>query len=414
MSNESDRPKSHRPDAQQPTGAADHLAGFVGSMSGLRVVDLTTNVAGPWATQILAELGADVIKIERESGDDTRGWGPPFWGDAHEGVSFSALNRGKRSVVLDLRSEAGRSIFERLVRDADVLVQNLRPGALERLGFDWQRLQQLNPRLVYAELSGFGHVGPRAQEPAYDPLMQAYSGLMSLVGEDDRPPSRIPVSVLDMGTGMWTAIAVLDALRSRDRTGAGAHLQLSLLETALSWMPFQLLGHLASGKVPRRQGSGTPGIAPYQAFETDDGYIVIAAGNQRLWESLCGAIDRPDLTADGRYLDNARRVENRDALVDELTGVLRTRPTDDWFARLQQAGVPCSPLNTLDAVVTDEQVAALGVVEQFTHPIDGHDYAIVRVPINVDGERHHIQRLAPRLGEHTAEVLAELDDEETR
>lgn len=384
--------------------------GAQGSLTGSRVVDLTTNVAGPWATQILAELGADVVKIERPSGDDTRGWGPPFWGDGPDSVTYSSLNRGKRSVVLDLRSDEGRRALEALVRDADVLVQNMRPGALERLGFGAERLRKANPRLVYAEMSGFGHVGPRSDEPAYDPLMQAYSGLMSLVGEDERPPSRIPVSVLDMGTGMWTAIAVLDALRTRDRTGVGAHLQMSLLETALSWMPFQLLGHLASGRVPRRQGSGTVGIVPYQAFETADGHLVIAAGNQRLWESLCAVIERPDLVVDERFRDNSARVQHREELLGELTTVLRTRATDEWFDRLQAAGVPCSPLNTLDEVVDDEQVVALDAVQRFRHPTDGHDYAIVRLPINVDGRRHRIERLAPRLGEHTDEVLAEIAD----
>ncbi len=394
-------------DGDTPTAAFDP-SGVAGSLTGIRVVDLTTNVAGPWATLILAELGADVVKIERESGDDTRSWGPPFWGDGEEGTTYSSLNRGKRSVVADLRSDEGRRLLDALIADADVLVQNMRPGSLERLGYGADRLRREHPRLVYADLSGFGHRGPRREEPAYDPLMQAYSGLMSLIGEDGQPPARVPVSALDMGTGMWTVIAVLDALRTRDVTGEGAHLQLSLLETALSWMPFQILSHLASGRMPPRQGSGTPGIAPYQAFETGDGHLVIAAGNQRLWESLCTALERPDLAADPRYADNASRVRHRDELVDELTAILRTRSTSEWFEALQAVGVPCSPLNTIDTVVEDKQVQATGAIQRFAHPTGGHDYAIIRLPISVDGQRHRLQRLAPRLGEHTDEVRAEL------
>jgi len=400
--------------SRTPIGRKDIVAtpvvgGAIGSLQGVRIIDLTTNVAGPWATQILGDLGADVIKVERDTGDDTRGWGPPFWPGSDESVSFSALNRSKRSIVLDLKSDEGAATLDKLIAMADVVIQNMRSGAFEQLGYSWERLQELNADLVYADMSGFGHVGPRSREPAYDPLMQAYSGVMSLTGEDGRPPARIPVSVLDKGTGMWAVIGIFDALRKRDAGHGGTHLQFSLLETALSWIPGQLLGHILTGRVPRRLGSATPGIAPYQAFESADGYLIVAAGNQRIWERLCEVLQRPDFVDDTRYVDNASRFQNLSELGEDLTMVFRTRTTDDWIERLQAAQVPCSPINTVDKVVDDEQVQALGVIDRLTHP-DGHDYGVVHLPIRRDGEYHAIDRLAPGLDEHGDEIRAELGD----
>lgn len=382
--------------------------GVPGSLLGLRVVDLTTNVAGPFATQVLGDLGADVVKVERPTGDDTRSWGPPFWEGSDESVTFSTLNRNKRSIVLDLRSEGGREALDRLVIEADVLVQNMRPGSFDRLGYGWERLQDLNPRLLYCELSGFGHVGPRRDQPAYDPLMQAFSGLMSLTGEEGRAPVRIPVSLVDKGTGMWAVIAVLDALRTRDRSGRGAHLQLSLLETALAMEPGQLMGHIASGRVPRRLGSATSGIAPYQAFPTSDGHVIVAAGNQRLWQRLSEVLERTDLLVDERFLSNALRFRNLAALAEDLSKIFSALPTQTWVERLERAGVPVAPIQSVDDVVQDEQVLATGAIERFPHPDSGHDYAVVRLPMHVDGQRHPIRRLPPRLGQHTEEVLTEL------
>lgn len=385
-----------------------HAAEVPGSLTDIRVVDLTTNVAGPFATQVLGDLGADVIKVERRTGDDTRGWGPPFWPETGESVSFSTLNRNKRSVVLDLRNADGRRALEELVRSADVLVQNMRPGSFDRLGFPWPRLQELNPSLVYCDLSGFGPEGPRSGEPAYDPLMQAFSGLMSLTGEEGRPPVRIPVSILDKGTGLWAVIAVLDALRTRDRTGRGTHLQLSLLETALSWEPNQLIGHIATGRLPQRLGSAAPGIAPYQAFPTADGYMIVAAGNDRLFLTLCETVGRPDLTSDERFVDNKTRFANRAPLVEELSAVFEREPTSVWLQRLGAAGVPVAPIQTMDEVVADEQVRATGAIERLEHPDGGHDYALVRLPVRVDGQRHELRRMPPKLGEQTDEIMAEL------
>ena len=385
-----------------------------GSLTGIRVVDLTTNVAGPFATQILGDLGADVIKVERPTGDDTRGWGPPFWEGSDESVSFSTLNRNKRSIVLDLRAPSGLAAIERLITQADVLVQNMRPGSLDRLGLSWKRLQELNPGLVYCDMSGFGHVGPRSEEPAYDPLMQAFSGLMSLTGEDGGAPVRIPVSILDKGTGMWAVIAILDALRARDQAESegGAHLQLSLLETALAWEPAQLLGYVATGKVPERRGSGTAGIAPYQAFPTADGHVIVAAGNQRLWQRLCSALERPGLLDDPRFIDNEARVRNLVELVAELSKLLSNQPTQHWVDHLQNAGVPVTPIQTVDQVVADEQVRAMGTIDRFDRSDTGREYGLVRLPVHVNGERYPVVRLPPKLGEHTSEVMAAIGIDE--
>jgi crotonobetainyl-CoA:carnitine CoA-transferase CaiB-like acyl-CoA transferase len=374
-----------------PTASNDVLG-----LAGVRVLDVTTNVAGPFATQILGDLGADVVKVERPGGDDTRGWGPPNWPRSGESVTFSSLNRNKRSIALDLTAEQDRAVFERLLVGADVVVQSMRPGAFERLGYGYERLREINPAVVYAELRGFGPVGPRAEEPAYDPLMQAFSGLMSLTGEAGRAPARIPVSILDKGTGMWTAIGILNALRRRDETGTGAHVVTSLLETALTWESTQLTGYLANGEVPEPLGSATAGIAPYQAYATADAHIVIAAGNQRLWQKLCAALDRAELVDDPRFADNSRRFEQRAALEEELTATLRRRPAQEWVATLAQAGVPASVIRRVDEVVADEQVRALGALERVPHPIE-EDYTLVHTPILTDGSRFPLRSHPPAL-----------------
>ncbi|GAA5114000.1 CaiB/BaiF CoA transferase family protein [Pseudonocardia adelaidensis] len=381
---------------------------MAGSLDGIRVVDSTMSVAGPFATLILADLGADVIKIERPGvGDDTRGWGPPFWDG--ESCIFSALNRNKRSVSLDLKDPADAERMRDLLATADVFVQNLRPGAMAKLGFGYADVAEINPRLVYCDMTGYGSGGPLSSAPAYDPLMQAFGGLMSLTGEEGRPPSRIPVSVLDQGTGMWTAIAVLDALRTRERTDTGTHIETSLLNTALMWLPFQIMGYLAAGVVPQRLGSGTIGIYPYAAFPTADGYAIVAAGNEGLWVRLCGAIERTDLVDDPRFAHNADRVAHREELFTELAATLSAKDTEHWVRLLDSVGVPCTPIQTLDEVVAHEQVAAIGALPHVPHPRI-EDYRTVALPIR-DGGRYPEFRMAPPLlGEHTDEVFAELAD----
>jgi crotonobetainyl-CoA:carnitine CoA-transferase CaiB-like acyl-CoA transferase len=380
--------------------------GTNGSLRGIQVVDLTSSVAGPFATQILGDLGADVVKVERvDGGDDTRRWGPPFW--CGESTIFLSLNRTKRSLALDLKSPSGHEVFTRLIKGADVLVQNLRPGALARLGFGYEALREINSRLVYCDMTGYGSEGPLAGRPAYDPLMQAFSGLMSITGEQGRPPVRIPASILDQGTAMWTVIGVLDALRAREQTGRGTCVETSLLQTALMWLPFHLTGFLSSGELPQRLGSGTVGIAPYQSFPTADGYLILAAGNDNLWRRLCHAIDRVDLVDDPRFVDNPTRVANRTTLEGELSSTLRTRSAGEWHEILDRAGVPATPIHTLDQVVEHEQVRAVGMLRRLPHPRIP-DYTVVNTPIRSEGDYLGNASAPPLLGEHSAQVLGEL------
>jgi hydroxymethylglutaryl-CoA lyase len=375
-------------------------------MSGLRVVDITTSVAGPFATQILGDLGADVIKVEQPPlGDVARRWGPPFWGP--DSATFQGLNRNKRSLLLDIKSADGPCVLTDLLAGADVMVQNLRPGALATLGFGYETVHELNPRLIYCEITGYGATGPLAAQPAYDPLMQAFSGLMSLNGDEAGPPARVPSPVLDQGSGMWAVIGILDALRRRDATGSGALVQTSLLQTALMWLPPHWMGYFAEGVVPPRLGSGAVGIAPYQAFAASDGWIIVAAGNDGLWQQLCGAIGRRDLLAEARYATNPERVKHRRELAADLSVTFATKSCAQWVALLTSAGVPATPIATMPEVAAHPQVAAIGAFQPVAHP-DLEDFRLINTPVQVDGSYYPIRLAPPRLGEGGDSVLAEL------
>lgn len=377
------------------------------ALEGVRVIDLTMSVAGPFATQILGDLGADVIKIERpEVGDDTRRWGPPFW--QGESATFLGLNRNKRSIALDLKDADDLQVVRDLASTADVLVQNLRPGSLAKLGLGYEALSRLNPRLIHCDITGYGVGGPKDMMPAYDPLMQAYSGLMSLTGEAGGAPVRIPASILDQGTGMWVVIGVLAALRERERTGRGTHLNTSLLNTAIMWLPGQFVGYFADGTVPRRLGSGTVGIYPYGAFPTADKHVIIAAGNENLWQRLCAAMDRQDLLDDSRFALNPDRVSHREELFGELSQTLTTRECSYWLERLSSVGVPVTPVQTIDQVARDEQVRSIGAFAHVAHPrIDG--LQLVNTPIQFDGRYPSVRLVPPLLGESNDEIRAEVD-----
>lgn len=377
-----------------------------GSLEGARVVDVTISVAGPFASQIMGDLGADVIKVERPpAGDDTRRWGPPFWGP--DSATFQGLNRNKRSLLLDLSSEEDRGLLFQLVAEADVFVQNLRPGTLAKLGFGPEELRRRNPRLIYCEISGYGTVGPLSDRPAYDPLMQAFGGLMSLTGEEGRPPVRVPASILDQGSAMWAVIGVLDALRRRDRTGEGALVQTSLLQTALMWLPPQLMGYFAAGVVPARLGSATVGIAPYEAFPTADGWLIVGAGNDHLWQQLCRALKRPDLLEDPRFGSNPERVEHRQELHEELAAALRQESSEHWLGTLSEHGVPVTPIQSIEQVVHHEQVAAIGAIAQPAHP-SLEQFRVINTPVQIDGVYYPVRLVPPELGEHSEEIRAEL------
>jgi crotonobetainyl-CoA:carnitine CoA-transferase CaiB-like acyl-CoA transferase len=372
-------------------------------LDGIVVVDLTQNVAGPFCTQILGDMGADVIKVERPGrGDDARAWAPPFWG--RESATFMAFNRNKKSLALDLKRDGGLDVLRRLVKRADVFVQSLRAGAVADLGLDFAGASALNQRLVYASITAFGAHGPLAHLPGYDPLMQAYAGLMSVNGHPGQEPARVGTSIVDMGTGMWAALGIVAALRERDRTGRAVEVTTALFETALMWVSYHALAYFGSGEVPQPQGSGTAMIVPYQAFPTADGYAMIAAGSDALFRRLCDALGAGILAADARFVDNPSRVRHRLALVDALATRTRELKTADLLDRLRGAGVPSAPILTVDRVLQEPQTEASGMLVAGRHP-RLPDYRSIGLPIQWDGARPGVRRVPPLLGEDTTDVL---------
>ncbi|CAB4894251.1 MAG: CoA transferase [Actinobacteria bacterium] len=377
-----------------------------GSLAGIRVIEIGTSVAAPYAAQILGDFGADVVKVERlGTGDDSRSWAPPQWDGVS--VTFLALNRSKRSLAINYKTEAGKKILTQLIAHSDVLIQNLRPGALAAAGFDAAQMRALNPRLIFCDLAGFGATGPRASEPAYDPLVQAYSGIVSITGEESGGPSRVPVSILDMGTGMWAALAVFEALRRRDQTGVGSHVQLSLLQTALTWLTIPLMGVQSGSPVPGRQGSGLAGVVPYGAFPSSNGYVFISAGNDQTWRDLIGALGAEHLGDVSEFSTNPQRVINRQAVTLALSAETARFTTTELIEALSAARIPHSPVQTLDQVLNDEQVHALG---QFRHlPHDGiEDFTTLNLPMTFDGAYPEISQAPPSLGADTEAILTSL------
>jgi crotonobetainyl-CoA:carnitine CoA-transferase CaiB-like acyl-CoA transferase len=375
-------------------------------LAGVRVLDFTRNVAGPFATMILGELGADVVKIEPPAvGDDTREWGPPFWGG--ETPTFLALNRNKRSVTLDITGPGARPVLDRLAAASDVVVESARPRVMDRLGYGYDWASARNRRVIYCSITPYGDRGPLQDRPGYDPLMQAYGGLMSVTGEPGRPPVRSGTSLIDMGTGMWTVIAIMAALSQRRETGTGQRIVTSLYETALMWMTYHLTAYWASGTAPRRVGSGTTMIAPYEAFATRDGYLVIAAGNDRLFARLCHALCHPEWAADARFLRNADRVRNREALHALIESQTQERATGELAGALDGVGVPASPIRSAEDVAVDPQALALEIFQTAAHPTIPRLMS-VGLPFLLDGDRPPLRRHPPAHGEHTREVLTEL------
>jgi crotonobetainyl-CoA:carnitine CoA-transferase CaiB-like acyl-CoA transferase len=371
-------------------------------LSGVRVLDLTSSLAGPYCTQILSALGADVVKIEHPArGDEARAWGPAFADEAS--VMFFAANAGKRSLALDVSTEAGREVLLRLAEQAAVFVQSLRPGTAERLGVGPDDLRAVNERLVYCSIGAFGRRGPLAGEAGYDPLMQAAGGIMSVTGEPGRRGVRVGSSVVDLGTAVWTALAVVAAVLE----GRGRVLHLSLYETTLALLPYQLTNYLATGEVPGREGSAFPLIAPYQVFRTKDGELMVVAGNDRLFRALCEALNLHELAGDSRFATNPLRVANRTELIPVLERRFADEPSAVWLELLRAAGVPAAPVQDVGQVAESEQTAALGILQE----VGG--FRTVAVPLSVDGNRVTYRSRPPRLGEHSAEVLAEAGYAET-
>jgi crotonobetainyl-CoA:carnitine CoA-transferase CaiB-like acyl-CoA transferase len=371
-------------------------------LADVRIVDLTSSLAGPWCTAILAALGADVVKVERPgAGDEARDWGPRFFPGGS--VLFFAANPGKRSLALDLKTREGREALLRLVDRADVFTASLRPGAAERLGLGPDELRARNPGLIVCTVGAFGHTGPLAHQPGYDPLMQAAAGIVSVTGEPDRPGVRVGSSLVDLATGLWAAIGVLAALRDRDAAaaGTGRTVDVSLFESALSLLPYQLADVLAGAPPPGRHGTAFPLIVPYQVLPTRDGELMVAAGNDRLFSTLCGALGALELATDPRFDTNPLRVEHRTELIPLLEARTRERTTADLLSALEAAGVPAAPVRTLDEVAAHEQTHALGILQQLG------DRTAVAPPLSLNGERVTFPGPPPLLGEHTAEVLRE-------
>ncbi|HRW72244.1 CoA transferase [Ottowia sp.] len=368
-----------------------------GVLDGVRVLELGQVLAGPFAGAIFADLGAEVVKVERvDGGDDARRMGPAFrHGDA---LNFQVFNRGKQSVALDLKSGDGLAAFERLAAEADIFIHNLRPGVPKALGIDGPSLCARHPRLIYCEISAFGSAGPMALRPGYEPLIQAFSGLSSTNGGPDDPPLRAGASVCDQGTGMWAVIGALAMLHRRQGTGRGGILSASLLETALVWNGQKADAYVNEGRLPDRHRSGHPGFVPYEAFDTADAPLLICCGNDRLFTKLAAELGRPDWPADERFATNRARLAHKAALLAELEPLLRQRPRAEWTARLEAAGVPCAPIHTVPEALAHPQVQALGVLQA----VPGEDFRLTALPFTIDGERPALHAGAPRLGQHNA------------
>lgn len=369
-----------------------------GPLAGVRVLELGQVLAGPFAGAILADLGAEVLKIERvDGGDDARHMGPAFrHGDA---LNFHLFNRGKKSLALDLKSEAGRAAFETLAASADILVHNLRPGVTQSMGIDGPALCARHTRLIYCEISAFGHTGPMQMQPGYEPLIQAYSGLSSVNGGPEDPPIRIGASVCDQGTGMWAVIGALSMLQQRQHTGRGGVVSASLLETALVWNGQKSDAYLNQGQLPVRHASGHPGFVPYEAFDAQDGPLLICCGNDRLFTKLATVLGMSAWITDPRYATNRNRLEHKTALLAELQPLLLAAPRDVWMERFEAVGVPCSPIYTVPEAMAQPQVQALAL----RMPVPGEDFQLTGLPLAFDGARPACRSAAPRLGQHNTE-----------
>ena len=387
-----------------------------GARAGLRVLDLSRVLAGPWAGQLLADLGADVVKVERPGqGDDTRAWGPPWLDDGEgratgEAAYYLCANRNKRSITVDLSQPEGQRLVRELAAQADIVIENFKVGGLQQYGLDHASLRARDPRLIYCSITGFGQTGPYAPRAGYDFRIQGVGSLMSLTGRPDDDagagPMKAGVALTDVMTGLYATVAVLAALSHRERSGEGQHIDMALLDVQVACLANQASNYLVSGAVPRRMGNAHPNIVPYQDFPTADGYMIIAVGNDGQFRKLCATLGHVEWASDERFTTNPQRVKHRAALIDLLRRATITRGTADWVAAMEEAGVPCGPINTLDRVFEDPQVQARGLRIEMPHPLAG-TVPLVANPIRLSGTPIEYRRAPPTLGQHTDEVLAQ-------
>ncbi len=411
----SGRPVSAGSEPLASAGAGSSAAGAAGPLAGIRVLDLSRVLAGPYCAQMLGDAGADVIKVESPAGDDTRAWGPPFLagcepqpGRPGDSAYYVSCNRNKRGIVLDLTTPHGQEALCRLVARADVLIENFKPGTMERWGLGYEDvLRPLNPRLVYVNISGYGRTGPDADLPGYDFVAQAVGGLMSITGEPEGDPMKVGVAVTDLTTGMMAAFAVCAALIARQATGRGQRVDLSLLETQVAWLANVGQSYLVSGQPPRRWGNAHPSIVPYELFHAADRPIVVGVGNDAQFARFCAVLGRPEWAADERFATNPARLRHRRELVGLIARELRTRPAAEWLAAMRAAGVPSGPVRTIPEVFADPQVLARGMKVECNHPVAGL-ISLIGIPFKFSDTPATVRRPPPRWGEHTAEVLAEI------
>lgn len=369
----------------------------------IKVLDLTIALSGPYCSMMLADFGAEVIKIEKPKvGDDTRAWGPPFI--KGESAYFLSVNRGKKSLTLNLKSEMGREIFKRLARDADVVLENFRPGTVNKLGVDFKTLKKINPKIIYCSISGFGQDGPYRERPGYDQILQGLGGLMSITGEEKRPPVKVGVAITDIAAGMFGAYAILLALFYRERFGEGQYIDCSMLDVQVSWLTYQAFRYFATGMVPEKVGSGHPLIVPYQAFEAKDKYINIACGNDLLFEKFCKVIERSELSKDERFKTNPQRIIHRRELIEILSEIIEKENGDFWLERLSKAGIPCGLIYDMADIFSDPQVLSRGMLLEVQHEKCGK-LKQIGVPVKLSKTPGSVELSPPMLGEHTEEIL---------
>lgn len=381
-----------------------------GPLEGIKVLDMSRILAGPWAGQLLGDFGADVVKIERPLvGDDTRHWGPPWLGEESEAAYFLAANRNKRSVTVDIATEDGAGVIRDFARDADVVLENFRVGTLQRYGLDAESLAAVNPKLIYCSITAYGQHGSRAHEPGYDAMVQASAGLMSITGAPDNEggsPQKVGVAISDIMAGMYATTAILAALRERDHTGKGQTIDVPLYDSQVAWLANQAMNFLIGGIHPERRGTAHPNLVPYQTFASSDGHITLAVGNDRQFAACASCIGKPGLAEDPRFRRNADRVENRESLVQMLCEVFLTRTTSSWLQELSAAGVPAGPVNSVADVLTDAYAAERGLVRTIQHPLDA-ELPTVANPVGFSRTPVCYGSAPPTLGQHTNEVLKE-------